>query len=105
MESPEKISTSVLANRLQLFERAGIAEHILSKSDKKIKLYFLTDRGIDLFPILHEMVYWSKRNLNREFHPFSIEWFKRHKTQSPEETITQNKNSYKIKREKLLKLK
>jgi hypothetical protein len=51
------------------------------------------------------MIYWSKRNLNREFHPFSIEWFKRHKTQSPEETITQNKNSYKIKREKLLKLK
>jgi DNA-binding HxlR family transcriptional regulator len=51
LTSPEKISTSVLTTRLQLLERTGIAQHILPKSDKKVKLYFLTDRGIDLFPI------------------------------------------------------
>ena len=102
LESPEKISTSVLTSRLQLLERAGIAQHILSKSDKKVKFYFLTDRGIDLFPILYEMVYWSKRNLDREFHPFSKDWFKRHETHTAEEIILEKQNDYKIKREELL---
>ncbi len=102
LESPEKISTSVLTSRLQLLERAGIAQHILSKSDKKVKFYFLTDRGIDLFPILYEMVYWSKRNLDREFHPIAKEWFKRHENHSQEEIILEKQNDYKIKREELL---
>ena len=102
LESPEKISTSVLTSRLQLLERSGIAQHILSKSDKKVKFYFLTDRGIDLFPILYEMVYWSKRNLDREFHPFSKEWFKRHENHTAEEIILEKQNDYKIKREELL---
>jgi len=102
LESPEKISTSVLTSRLQLLERSGIAQHILSKSDKKVKFYFLTDRGIDLFPILYEMVYWSKRNLDREFHPIAKEWFKRHENHSQEEIILEKQNDYKIKREELL---
>lgn len=102
LASPEKISTSVLTSRLQLLERSGIAQHVLSKSDKKVKLYYLTDRGIDLFPILYEMIYWSKRNLDQEFHPLSKDWFKRYETFTPEETILENQNDYKSKREKLL---
>lgn len=102
LKSAEKISTSVLTSRLQLLERAGIAQHVLSKRDKKVKFYFLTDRGIDLFPILYEMVYWSKRNFDREFHPIAQEWFKRHENRSQEETILGKQNDYKIKREALL---
>ena len=104
LESPEKISTSVLANRLQLMEGAGIAQHILSTKDKKVKWYYLTDRGIDLFPIMYEMIYWSKRNLNKEFHPFSIEWFKKYESCTPEQTIIENKKKYKEKRGELLQL-
>ncbi|MGB0395404.1 MAG: winged helix-turn-helix transcriptional regulator [Flavobacteriaceae bacterium] len=104
LASPEKISTSVLTSRLQLLERSGIAQHVLSKSDKKVKLYYLTDRGIDLFPILYEMIYWSKRNLDKEFHPLSKDWFKRYETFTPEETILENQNDYKSKREKLLEV-
>jgi DNA-binding HxlR family transcriptional regulator len=103
-ESPEKISTSVLANRLQLLEGAGIAEHILSVKDKKVKWYYLTDRGIDLFPIVYEMVYWSKRNLGHEFHPFSKEWFKKYESWTPEQTIIENQKIYIEKREELLEL-
>ncbi|MGB2252790.1 MAG: winged helix-turn-helix transcriptional regulator [Flavobacteriaceae bacterium] len=104
LASPEKISTSVLTSRLQLLERSGIAQHVLSKSDKKVKLYYLTDRGIDLFPILYEMIYWSKRNLDQEFHLLSKDWFKRYETFTPEETILENQNDYKSKREKLLEV-
>ena len=104
LESPEKISTSVLTNRLQLLERAGITQHILSTKDKKVKWYYLTDRGIDLFPILYEMIYWSKRNLDQEFHPLSKEWFKKYESWTPEQTIIENKKIYKQKREELLEL-
>lgn len=104
LESPEKISTSVLANRLQLLEGAGIAQHILSNKDKKVKWYYLTDRGIDIFPILYEMVYWSKRNLDQEFHPFSKEWFKKYESLTSEQTITENQKKYKVEREELLEL-
>jgi DNA-binding HxlR family transcriptional regulator len=104
LESPEKISTSVLADRLQLLEGAGIAQHILSTNDKKVKWYYLTDRGIDLFPILYEMIYWSKRNLDQEFHPLSKEWFKKYESWTPEQTITENQKKYKEKREELLEL-
>ena len=37
-------------------ENKGIAKHILSIEDKKVKWYYLTDRGIDLYPLLYEMV-------------------------------------------------
>ena len=104
LESPEKISTSVLANRLQLLEGAGIAQHILSNKDKKVKWYYLTDRGIDIFHILYEMVYWSKRNLDQEFHPFSKEWFKKYESLTSEQTITENQKKYKVEREELLEL-
>jgi len=104
LESPEKISTSVLTNRLQLLERAGITQHILSTKDKKVKWYYLTDRGIDLFPILYEIIYWSKRNLDQEFHPLSKEWFKKYESWTPKQTIIENKKIYKEKREELLEL-
>ena len=104
LASPEKISTSVLTNRLQLLERAGISQHILSTKDKKVKWYYLTDRGIDLFPILYEMIYWSKRNLDEEFHPLSKEWFKKYESWTPEQTVIENKKIYKEKREELLEL-
>ncbi len=104
LTSPEKISTSVLTTRLKLLERAGITQHILSKIDKKVKFYFLTDRGIDLYPIIYEMVSWSKRNLNQEFHPIAKDWFELYETHSTEEVILENQNSYKTSREKLLNL-
>ena len=80
LASPENISTSVLASRLQLLERAGLIKHRLSLSDKKVKFYYLTDRGIDLYPILYEMFYWSKRNLDKVFFPMAEQWFERYKS-------------------------
>ena len=102
LESPEKISTSVLSDRLQLLEANGIAEHVLSITDKKVKWYYLTDRGIDLFPILYEMVNWSKRNLDKKFHPFAMDWFERNESLDPDRAILENQMNYKEKREELL---
>ena len=102
LASPENISTSVLASRLQLLERAGLIKYLLSISDKKIKLYYLTDKGIDLYPILYEMFNWSKRNLDKEFFPVAEQWFKRYKSINSIEAIKDNQKKYKKVRAELL---
>ena len=102
LASPENISTSVLASRLQLLERAGLIKYLLSISDKKIKLYYLTDKGIDLYPILYEMFNWSKRNLDKEFFPVAEQWFKRYKSTNSIQAIKDNQKKYKKVRAELL---
>lgn len=104
LASPENISTSVLASRLQLLERADLIKHRLSLSDKKVKFYYLTDRGIDLYPILYEMSYWSKRNLDKEFFPIAEQWFKRYKSINSIEAIKDNQKKYKKVRAEILEL-
>ena len=104
LSSPEKISTSVLTSRLRLLENSGIAKHVVSKKDKKIKHYYLTDKGIDLFPIFYEMVYWSKRNLNKPFNNISIDWFNRYDKFTPSFTAKENKENYKGIRTELLEI-
>ena len=104
LASPENISTSVLASRLKLLERADLIKHRLSLSDKKVKFYYFTDRGIDLYPILYEMSYWSKRNLDKEFFPIAEQWFKRYKSINSIEAIKDNQKKYKKVRAELLEL-
>ena len=62
--SPERISTSVLTSRLDLLKSHQIIDFVLDLKDKKVKRYYLTDKGIDLFPVMYEMFYWSMRNFN-----------------------------------------
>jgi DNA-binding HxlR family transcriptional regulator len=62
--SPEKISTSVLTSRLELLKSCQIIDSVPDLKDKKVKRYYLTDKGIDLFPVMYEMFYWSMRNFN-----------------------------------------
>jgi DNA-binding HxlR family transcriptional regulator len=63
LNSDEKIATNILTDRLTFLEAEGI---ILKKEhpDSKAKyLYQLTPKGIDLLPVLMEMVVWSDKYL------------------------------------------
>ena len=62
--SPERISTSVLTSRLELLKSCKIIDSVPDLKDQKVKKYYLTDKGIDLFPVMYEMFYWSMRNFN-----------------------------------------
>ncbi len=62
--SPERISTSVLTSRLELLKSYEIIDSVPDLKDQKVKRYYLTDKGIDLFPLMYEMFYWSMRNFN-----------------------------------------
>lgn len=59
LQSEEKIASNILSSRLKLLEEEGlIRKSAIPQHKQKIK-YLLTQKGIDLFPILMEMARWS----------------------------------------------
>ncbi len=61
LDSAEHIATNILAQRLTQLEEKGIVYKRPHISDKRKELYFLTDKGLDLIPLLLEMSGWSSR--------------------------------------------
>ena len=57
--SEEGIATNILASRLARLEQAGILVKQPSPSDKRKEVYALTEKGLDLIPLLVEMANWS----------------------------------------------
>jgi DNA-binding HxlR family transcriptional regulator len=59
LDSREHIATNILAERLRKLESYGIitAEH--DPADGRKLIYLLTSKGIDLAPVLTEMVLWA----------------------------------------------
>jgi DNA-binding HxlR family transcriptional regulator len=60
--SPEKIATNILAGRLRKLEEFGIIASKPDPSDGRRLIYVLTAKGIDLAPVLAEMVLWASRH-------------------------------------------
>ncbi len=63
LESPEKISTSVLTDRLHKLERAGLIEKTPYSSHRLRMSYSPTEKGKALMPVLNEIVRWGKLNI------------------------------------------
>src|SRR4029079_17776890 len=59
LESDEGIATNILADRLEQLEAKGILLRRPHPSDKRKELYELTDKGLDLIPILLELANWG----------------------------------------------
>ena len=75
LEAGEKVSTSVLGDRLKKLEEAGIITRGEDAVKKSRIRYSLTQKGIDLLPILIEMIVWGG--------------FKDELTESPKEFLDQ----------------
>jgi len=60
--SYEGIATNILANRLRRLEAYGIIRTERDPSDGRKLIYQLTPKGIDLAPVLTEMVLWAGRH-------------------------------------------
>ncbi len=58
----EGIASNILADRLQRLEAAGIILQEPEKDDKRRVNYRLTKRGIDLAPVLLELLIWGSRH-------------------------------------------
>ena len=57
--SYEGIATNILADRLRRLEESGIIVAAPDRSDGRKLIYSLTQKGIDLAPVLTEMVLWA----------------------------------------------
>ncbi|MGC1415941.1 MAG: helix-turn-helix domain-containing protein [Candidatus Acidiferrum sp.] len=62
LRSDEKIASNILADRLRRLESYGIIAADRDASDGRKVLYSLTPKGIDLAPVLTEMVLWAARH-------------------------------------------
>lgn len=60
--SHEKIASNILADRLRKLEDCGIITSSPDPSDGRKQIYTLTAKGIDLAPVLAEMVLWAARH-------------------------------------------
>ena len=81
LKSDECIATNILAERLSRLEQFGIIQRIKDVKDKRRDAYRLTEKGVDLLPILLEGIVWSAK-----YDP---------KTTAPKEFVEQAKNKRK----------
>lgn len=61
-QSGEGIATNILADRLRKLVAAGIVTAQAEKSDRRKISYRLTEKGIDLAPVLLELLIWGARH-------------------------------------------
>jgi DNA-binding HxlR family transcriptional regulator len=61
LRSEESISSNILAARLENLEQSGIISKSPHATDGRKEVYALTEKGVDLVPILLEMSSWSEK--------------------------------------------
>jgi DNA-binding HxlR family transcriptional regulator len=62
LQSSEKMATNILADRLAVLEAQGILTKAVA-ADKKSKFtYRLTEKGVDIVPIIIEFVLWGAKH-------------------------------------------
>ena len=61
LKSEERVATNILASRLENLEAEQILRRIADPEDGRSSKYILTEKGIDLLPLLFEMMIWSEK--------------------------------------------
>jgi len=61
LKSPEGIATNILASRLQNLEENKLIEKLAHPDSKAKVLYRLTQKGIDLVPVMIEIGLWAEK--------------------------------------------
>ena len=103
MNSPEKISSNILTNRLKKLLNFNLIEFHRDQKDKKVKKYFLTAAGIDLYPLIYNISIWSKKHLDIEYNNIASDWFKENFDKTPSQTIVDDVKTYENFKESTLK--
>jgi DNA-binding HxlR family transcriptional regulator len=63
LESPEGISTNILANRLKSLEDLGLVEKQPYSNHPRRMNYRLTERGHSLRPVMKSMIAWGLKQI------------------------------------------
>lgn len=67
LKSEEGIATNILASRLAFLEEQDILLKAPSPTDRRKDLYTLTEKGLDLIPILLSIVVWSAKHDSKSY--------------------------------------
>lgn len=59
LASPEKIASNILASRLRSLEARGIVSRRPDPGSARKVIYELTPKGVDLVPVLLELIRWG----------------------------------------------
>ncbi|MEO5909244.1 MAG: helix-turn-helix domain-containing protein [Pelobium sp.] len=62
LNSEEKIASNILTDRLVMLEREGIINKVDDPAHKQKNIYSLTEKGIDLLPVIVEIGRWSLKH-------------------------------------------
>jgi len=73
--SPERIPTNILANRLKTLERHGIIKRRRYQTRPIRYEYVLTRKGAELLPVLQQLALWGHKHIPGRWTP--PEWFLR----------------------------
>lgn len=61
LSSEEKIATNILADRLGTLEKYGFITKKVSAEKKNKFLFTMTEKGIDLVPVIMELTIWGSK--------------------------------------------
>ena len=103
MNSPEKISSNILTNRLKKLKKYNLINFFANPEDKKIKYYYLREAGVNLYPMIYNLSIWSKKNISMDYNSTAVEWYDENLNKEQEITIKKTIDSYKIFRNNLMK--
>ena len=69
LASEEKIATNILGDRLKMLEMKGLIKSKQDKENKSKFNYALTEKGIDLVPVILEIIKWSAKHDKKSVAP------------------------------------
>lgn len=61
LDSPEKISTNILANRLKMMEKEKFLSSSIDQQNRRLKIYLPTQKAQDLEPVLKAAAEWGQK--------------------------------------------
>ena len=94
-ESSEGIASNILIDRLKKLIELNIIGFERNPEDKKIKKYYLTDRGVDLYSIIYELQDWTIKNVDFNHSANTEKWEELNTLKSKDFVISSYKNEYK----------
>lgn len=99
--SSEGIASSVLADRLKKLQDIGVIDFKYLNNNNKIKNYFLTDRGIQLYDIIFALQLWTVKNVDFQGTENTNKWKLEVEKQNHSSFISNFKKEYELFRKEL----
>ena len=91
--SAESIATNILSSRLKLLEEVGLIMKSKIEGNQKSNIYTLTQKGLDLLPVIAEITLWSDEHV-RKIHPTMIKEDYQHVRENKQVFLKEVKESY-----------